>query len=227
RQIVGSAAAFIVGDILADATARADAFGADSALRLPFWAAAKTGTSKGMRDNWCIGWSDRYTVAVWVGNLEGDSMRAVSGTSGAAPVWRDVMMALHADRPGRSPVMPDGVEVRQIALPGTREPPRREFFLAGTGQTEMAAAPAAARRPRITSPVSGSVYAIDPDIPIDRQRLAVSVSGSVPGYRLILDKKPAGDADAGLQIVPRPGSHVLTLVDPGGRMIDRVRFTVR
>jgi penicillin-binding protein 1C len=227
RQIVIPAAAFIVGDILADASARTDAFGADSALRLPFWAAAKTGTSKGMRDNWCIGWSDRFTVAVWVGNLEGDSMRAVSGTSGAAPVWRDVMLALHAGNPGKPPMMPDGVEARQIALPGTREPPRREYFLRGTAQSEMAAAPQAARRPRITSPVSGSVYALDPDIPIDRQRLAVTVSGSVTGYRLILDKRPLGDAGAGQQILPRPGSHMLALVDPGGRMIDRVRFTVR
>jgi penicillin-binding protein 1C len=154
-------------------------------------------------------------------------MRAVSGTSGAAPVWRDVMLALHAGRPGKPPAMPDGVEARQIALPGTREPPRREYFLRGTAQAEMAIAPEAARRPRITSPVSGSVYALDPDIPIDRQRLAVTVSGAVAGYRLILDRKPAGDADAGLQILPRPGSHVLALVDPGGRMIDRVRFTVR
>jgi len=227
RQIVNPAAAFIIGDILADASARTDAFGSDSALRLPFWAAAKTGTSKGMRDNWCIGWSDRFTVAVWVGNLEGDSMRAVSGTSGAAPVWRDVMLALHAGAPGKPPAMPTGVEARQITLSGTREPPRREYFMAGTAQSEMAAAPQAARRPRITSPVSGSVYALDPDIPIDRQRLAVNVSGSVAGYRLILDKTPLGDADAGQQILPRPGSHMLTLVDPGGRMIDRVRFTVR
>jgi penicillin-binding protein 1C len=227
RQIVSPAAAFIVGDILADASARADAFGADSALRLPFWAAAKTGTSKGMRDNWCVGFSDRFTVAVWVGNLEGDSMRAVSGTSGAAPVWRDVMLALHAGNPGTPPAMPDGVEVRQVSLPGTREPPRREYFLAGTAQSEIAAAPQAARRPRITSPVSGSVYALDPDIPLDRQRLAVIVSGSVAGYRLILDKRPLGDADAGQQILPRQGSHMLALVDPGGRMIDRVRFTVR
>ncbi|BBB10768.1 penicillin-binding protein 1C [Sphingopyxis sp. FD7] len=227
RQIVSPAAAFIVGDILADASARADAFGADSALRLPFWAAVKTGTSKGMRDNWCVGWSDRFTVAVWVGNLEGDSMRAVSGTSGAAPVWRDVMLALHAGRPGKPPAMPAGVEVRPITLPGTREPPRREFFLAGTAQAVMAAAPATARRPRITSPVSGSVYALDPDIPPDRQRIAVTVSGSLAGYRLILDKKPLGDADAGQQIMPRPGAHMLALVDPGGRTIDRIRFTVR
>jgi len=91
----------------------------------------------------------------------------------------------------------------------------------------MAAAPAAARRPRITSPVSGSVYAIDPDIPGNRQRLAVVVSGAAAGHRLMLDKRLAGDAEAGLQIAPRPGSHILTLVDPGGRTIDRVRFTVR
>ena len=227
RRIVSAPAAFIVGDILADASARADAFGADSALRLPFWAAAKTGTSKGMRDNWCIGFTDRYTVAVWVGNLEGDSMRAVSGTSGAAPVWRDVMLALHASSPGKAPAMPAGVEVRQISLPGTREPPRREYFLTGTAQSELAAAPQAARRPRITSPVSGSVYALDPDIPLDRQRLGIAVSGQVAGYRLILDKQVLGDADAGQQILPRPGSHMLTLVDPGGKPIDRVRFTVR
>ena len=43
--------------------------------------------------------------------------------------------------------------------------------------TLIAAAPGEARRPRITNPVSGSVYAIDPDIPIDRQRLAVAVIG--------------------------------------------------
>ena len=227
HQVVAPAAAFIVGDILADASARADAFGADSALRLRFWAAAKTGTSKGMRDNWCIGFTDRFTVAVWVGNLEGDSMRAVSGTSGAAPVWRDVVLALHAGRPGKPPAMPAGVEARQIALPGTREPPRREYFVTGTAQAELAAAPALARRPRITSPVSGSVYALDPDIPIDRQRLGVAVSGDVAGHRLVLDRKPAGDADAGLQLLPRPGSHILLLVDPGGRTIDRVRFTVR
>src|SRR3546814_20341629 len=63
-----------------------------------------------------------------------------------------------------------------VTLPGTREPPRREYFLRGTAQSEIAAAPQAARRPRITSPVSGSVYALDPDIPLDRQSLAVLVS---------------------------------------------------
>ena len=80
---------------------------------------------------------------------------------------------------------------------------------------------------RIISPVSGSVYALDPDIPLDRQRLGIAVSGEVAGYRLILGKTMLGDAAAGQQILPRPGSHILTLVDPGGRTVDRIRFTVR
>ena len=63
REILSPQAAWIVADIMADPSARAAAFGVDSALRLPFWAAVKTGTSKAMRDNWCVGFTDRYTVA--------------------------------------------------------------------------------------------------------------------------------------------------------------------
>jgi penicillin-binding protein 1C len=180
-----------------------------------------------MRDNWCIGWSERYTVAVWVGNLEGDSMKAVSGTSGAAPVWRDVMMALHARAPGRAPPMPAGIEARSIRFAGGLESPRQEYFLKGTGQAVQVAAPATARRPRITNPVSGSVYALDPDIPIDRQRLGFAVTGEVTGHRLILDRKDLGDAENSPMVLAGPGVHRLALVDPSGHVVDQSRFTVR
>ncbi|WP_301073809.1 penicillin-binding protein 1C [Sphingomonas sp.] len=227
RQVTTGPAAWIVGDMMADPNARAATFGLDSALRLPFWAAVKTGTSKAMRDNWCIGYSERFTVAVWVGNVEGDPMRAVSGTSGAAPVWRDVMMALHARVPGRAPARPAGIEARQIAFDGQVEQPRREYFLAGTGQTRMAAAPREARRPRIVSPVAGTVYAIDPDIPPDRQRFAVAVAGDVVAQRLMLDGRDLGPASATPVIAAAPGQHRLGLVDAGGAIVDEVRFTVR
>ena len=227
RQIMSPQSAWLVGNILADPAARAGTFGLDSALKLPFWAAVKTGTSKAMRDNWCVGYSDRYTVAVWVGNLEGDSMKAVSGTGGAAPVWRDIMMALHADRPSKAPPMPTGIEARTISFTGNSEPPRREYFLAGTGQSQQIVAPAAARRPRITNPVAGSVFALDPDIPIDRQRMMIAVSGEVTGHRLTLDQRDLGDANARPAVLAGPGVHQLALVDPGGRVVDRARFIVR
>ncbi|OQW39987.1 MAG: penicillin-binding protein 1C [Proteobacteria bacterium SG_bin5] len=223
QRVTSREAAWLVSDMLADANARAVTFGLDSALRLPFWAAVKTGTSKAMRDNWCIGFSDRYVVGVWIGNAEGDPMHAVSGTSGAAPVWRDVMRALHAGAAGRAPPPPPGIEGRTVRFADTREPPRRDFFLAGTSQSLIAAAPAAARRPRIVSPVSGSVYALDADIPRDNQRLAVTLSGAAEGHRLSLD----GRALASTLFFPTPGRHLLRLAEPGGRVVDQVVFTVR
>ena len=227
RAVFTPQAAWLAADMMSDPGARAATFGLDSALRLPFWAAVKTGTSKAMRDNWCVGFSDRFTVAVWVGNLEGDSMHAVSGTSGAAPVWREVMLALHAGRPGQAPARPAGIERRAISFAGNIEPPRREWFLAGTGQASLAAAPPGARRPRISDPVSGAVYALDPDIPIDRQRIRVMVAGAVAGGRLSLDRRDIGPAEDRPLILAGPGRHALTLLDASGRAVDRVLFQVR
>ncbi len=227
RGIVSPAAAWIVGDMIADPNARAATFGLDSALRLPFWAAVKTGTSKAMRDNWCVGYSDRFTVAVWVGNAEGDPMRAVSGTSGAAPVWRDIMLALHTRIPGREPPAPPQVEASRIAFADGTEEQRREYFLRGTAQSLIAAAPAAARRPRFTNPVAGSVYALDPDIPIDRQRLSIGISGAAAAHRIVLDRRDLGPADRAPLILPGPGAHRLRLVDLAGRIVDQVMFTIR
>jgi penicillin-binding protein 1C len=227
RRLFDPGATWIVADILSDSGARAATFGIDSALRLPFWAAAKTGTSKAMRDNWCIGFSDRYTVAVWVGNLEGDAMRAISGTSGAAPVWRDILIALHRNRPGKALSRPASVTGTTVHFSETGEAPRTEWFLAGTGQTNLAEASAFARKARIVNPVSGSVYAFDPDIPADRQALGVTVSGSVQSYRLTLDGAWVGSAKSPLQLPLVPGSHLLALLDESGRKVDQVRFTVR
>lgn len=231
RRIMSSPASWLIGDIMADPAARATTFGMDSALKLPFWAAVKTGTSKAMRDNWCVGYTDRYTVAVWVGNLEGDSMRAVSGTSGAAPVWRDVMLALHHDQPGKSPARPAGIVSERVSFAsadlGTSESPRTDYFLAGMAQGKQTMAPPEARRPRITNPVSGSVFALDPDIPSSRQRMAALVSGSVGGHRLILNGRDLGDAGAKPQLLLPPGVYKLALVDLSGKPVDQVRFTMR
>jgi penicillin-binding protein 1C len=227
RQIMAPGAAWITADMMADPDARAVTFGVDSALRLPFWAAAKTGTSKGMRDNWCVGFSDRFTVAVWIGNAEGDSMTRVSGTSGAAPVWREVMLALHRNAPGRQPPRPAGIEVRSIAFGGAIEPARTEYFLQGTGQTLFEPAPLSARRPRIVNPVSGTVYALDPDIPISQQRIRLTTSGAVSGERLRLDDRDIGPAEAFPMVLPGPGVHRLALIDAEGRVVDKSRFLVR
>ena len=131
-------AAFIVTDILADPMARARTFGTDSVLATRFWTAVKTGTSKDMRDNWAMGYSQRYTVGVWVGNASGAPMRDVSGTTGAAPIWAAVMNHLHKTQPSRAPQPPAGLVQTQVAFgPGLMgampvEAARAEWFVQGT-----------------------------------------------------------------------------------------------
>src|SRR3546814_19166033 len=105
------------------------------------------------------------------------------------------MLAIHDGARPPAPKRPERVVPQRVAFTGTAEQPRTDYFIAGTGQTRIATAPATARRPHITNPVSGSVYAIDPDIPIDRQRLAIGVSGEVTAHRLTLDGRELGAAD--------------------------------
>ena len=147
RQALDARAAYIVGNILSDNLARAPTFGLDSILATRFWTAVKTGTSKDMRDNWAVGWSQRYTVGVWVGNFSGAAMHSVSGTSGAAPVWAEVMGFLHAATPSRAPKPPPGVLEQAVrygpdpAGPSGGRPiesARREWFVAGTEQALIA-----------------------------------------------------------------------------------------
>ncbi|MCL4103664.1 UNVERIFIED_CONTAM: hypothetical protein GTU68_059743 [Idotea baltica] len=87
--------AWIIADILSDNSARADAFGFDSSLRLPFRVAAKTGTSTDFRDNWTLGFTPDFTVGVWVGRFDNEPLQNVSGVSGAGPIFHDIMERLH------------------------------------------------------------------------------------------------------------------------------------
>ena len=108
-KLLAADASYIVSDILGDPAARAVRFGLDDHLNTAFWAAVKTGTSEDMRDNWCIGFSRQFTVAVWVGNFEGDSVHDVSGVTGAAPIWHDLMDALQAGATSKPPDPPAGM----------------------------------------------------------------------------------------------------------------------
>jgi len=218
RRVMDAAASAIVTNILADPAARSATFGPDNGLELPFPAAVKTGTSKGMRDNWCIGFSDRFTVAVWLGNFEGDAMGAgVSGVVGAAPVWRAVMRHLHREVPGGR-LGGAGPEARAVRFEPAIEPPRTELFVPGTALdvVRVAATPA---RPRIVAPADGTVIALDPDIPRARQRVAIVIAGT---GAVAVD----GHAVAGGLWDPLPGYHRLVLTD-GGRVLDATRLTVR
>ncbi len=87
EQVLRPEHAFLISSILSDNDARSWMFGPYSVLRLPFPAAAKTGTSNDFRDNWTIGYTPDLVAGVWVGNADYTPMIHTTGLSGAAPIW--------------------------------------------------------------------------------------------------------------------------------------------
>ncbi|MCH7345880.1 penicillin-binding protein 1C [Pelomonas sp. CA6] len=237
RRVTQAGATHIVTEMLADNNARALSFGLDNALALPFAAAAKTGTSKDMRDNWCLGYSARYTVGVWVGNASGEPMHNVLGVSGAAPIWHELMLALHGGRApqpsaaaGAGFLRPVGVVEREVRFEnpaGVAEPARRELFLAGT---ELSLVRAQEPLLAIANPRDGAIYALDPDIPPQAQRLRFALQGRAePGmsWRLNGRRIAAVSREGSLDWLPMPGRHRLALVDARGQVRQELGFEVR
>ena len=104
---------------------------------LSFPVAVKTGTSTNWRDNWAVGYTQKYTVAVWAGDFENRPMDSLAGASGAGPLFNRVMTRV-ARRGGQpKPVAfsaPEGVvEVSVCATSGQRPtadcPERRRLAL--------------------------------------------------------------------------------------------------
>lgn len=226
RRVMDAAAAYVVGDILSDRAARATAFGLANPLETPFWSAVKTGTSKDMRDNWAIGYTTRHTVGVWVGNAGGSPMHDVSGVSGAAPVWRDIMLALNRGAMPPALPRPPGVEVQRIRFEPAIEPPRDEVFVAGSARPVIRLADTGLLASRIVAPLTGTIVALDPDIPPARQTLLLSAQAP-SGARLELDGRVLGSAARPHPWFPQPGAHTLRLVGADGATLDQANFEVR
>ncbi len=226
RRIYRNETAFLVSHILADRESRSVTFGLENPLATRFWSAVKTGTSKEMRDNWCVGYSRDYTVGVWVGNFSGEPMRNVSGITGAAPIWLEIIDWLHRATPSLPPEAPAGLLATTVSFPRQVEPDRIEWFLAGT-EPGVSASTLAVGHPRIIVPVRGTVVALDPDIPASRQRLVFEArAGSAP-VRWLLNGTVIGSATEHLFWDPRPGRHTLTLTDDVQRPLDTITFEVR
>jgi penicillin-binding protein 1C len=185
-------------NILAAPEHRRFTFGMDSLLTLPFPAAVKTGTSKDMRDNWCIGWTPQFTVGVWVGNFNGEPMWNVSGLSGAAPIWRNLMLALHPNP--KSPLTTYEEPVAPL--------PQRTIS-------------------RIRYPAPDMLVGFDPDIPVKLQKLPIEIENPQKGHKLYLNDRLLSRSQE-LTLWPlQRGKYRAELKATSGELVDTVKFEVR
>jgi len=143
RRVVEPQPVFILNSILTDPAARAPAYGGSGQyLVLPDRpVAAKTGSTNDNTDAWVMGFTPQYVVGVWIGNADRHSMKRLLGSTGAGPIWHDIMLKLHEGQPvvlfPRPPGITEAVICPLSGQLATERCPnaQREVFIEGTQPT--------------------------------------------------------------------------------------------
>ncbi|WP_297212757.1 MULTISPECIES: penicillin-binding protein 1C [Thermodesulfovibrio] len=228
RKVMEEDTTFIVSHILSDREARSETFGFENPISTKFWTAVKTGTSKDMRDNWCIGFSEKYTVGVWVGNFIGTPMKNVSGVSGAAPIWLEIMNYLHSNIPSRQANPPKTVVKKRVLLNDDSKAEKEEYFLKGTEiEHVLTLKDRGQDSPKIVYPSSDTIIAIDPDIPEENQYVTLSYKPLTEKYEWLINGEKTGIKTPQFLWQTKPGSYRISIVDSENKLIDSVEFIVK
>jgi penicillin-binding protein 1C len=149
KKVLPPGVAFIISHILQDNRARTEAFGPNSELKIDnHIVSVKTGTTNDYRDNWTIGYTPHVLVATWVGNNDHSPMRGiVSGVTGAAPMWNNIMSHVLDGKPTTPLKQPTDVVQRYVCTGTGQLPPsgdgpkcatRAEYFLRGVEPKKVA-----------------------------------------------------------------------------------------
>lgn len=241
RRIFSPEVSSIVSSILSDPHARRREFGSGGLLRFPVQTAIKTGTSTDYRDAWAVGYSENFTVGVWMGNLNRSSMHEITGARGPALVLRSVFAELERTRETK-PLFESPTLIRQTvcSLSGNRAtsscPRVEERFIPGTEPSvecshehlsESPSSPVVSddqphRAIQIVIPTPGLHIARDPRIPDEQEALGFEVSSEVDLTRIhwLLDgKEIATTLGNGKRLLwnLQPGHHELRVL---GERID-------
>lgn len=93
EQTIEPSSAYVLNyglqQVMASGTGRSAYNSLPSSLKL----AGKSGTTNDTRDSWFAGYSGNYVAVVWLG-LDNNQVTGLTGSSGALPVWTNVMRQL-------------------------------------------------------------------------------------------------------------------------------------
>ena len=116
RKVISEESAYQINNILSDKRARLQGFPSMRGVVYPFSIAIKTGTSKGYRDAWGVGYTKDYIVAIWLGDFKGDEMMGVTGGSGVVPIIYDIFSLLNKSQKETDWQKPKTIISRDICI---------------------------------------------------------------------------------------------------------------
>jgi len=131
EQALDPQIAYELASIMSDNNARSLVFGTRSALAFSNrTVAAKTGTTSDFKDAWTVGYTPSISVAVWVGNSNGDKMKSgADGSVVAAPIFHSFVVSALGNTPNEEFVRPAGIQDVTVEKWSNKLP--------DTGSTEM------------------------------------------------------------------------------------------
>ncbi len=201
HPVISPACAALTGDILSDPQARRLEFGEGHLMRFPVLTAVKTGTSTDHRDCWAVGFSDRYTAGVWMGNLDRRPTRGITGAIGPALVLRAIFAELDRDgETGAFSAWP-GIETRSICavsgmLAGPDCPRIDERFEPGRAPVETCSLHASSGIPPLSSVPGPIARSAGPGRPFRAQSSVVRLLQPSTGLQIALDPRIPAELQA-------------------------------
>ncbi len=220
HRLFGPVAAYYLRDIL-DGVALPDGWAMGQGLSRQRTIGFKTGTSYGYRDAWSVGFSNDYTVGVWVGRADGTPRPGHVGRDVAAPILLKVFGLLPPDR-NRAPSVPSGA---LVATTTDQLPIGLRIFT----REQEAAAPRVAELPppSIAFPPNGSTVPLPPANAKEKSILLRADGGKGP-LTWLVNGAIVGSFDRfdpALYVPPGEGPARVTVVDSEGRSdTAQVRF---
>jgi penicillin-binding protein 1C len=222
HRLFGPAAAYYVRDILTGASLPvgwAMGQGLNRGRTIGF----KTGTSFGYRDAWAVGFSNDYTVGVWVGVPSGTPRAGRVGKTEAGPILLKVFDLLPADRHAAPTPPPDVINAtRTEQLPVSMRRFVREERRGGP-------APSRIQPPAISFPLDGTTVSLDSSGA--ESAIQLSATGGRAPLTWLVDGAVVGSFDLYQRSYFTPAGEGLariTVVDADGRSASaRVRFKNR
>jgi penicillin-binding protein 1C len=112
-RIVSQGAAYMVTDILTQLERPDLPLAWENSQHTPK-IAWKTGTSYGRKDAWSIGYNNKYTVGVWVGNFSAQGVPELSGAEKATPLLFRIFNAIDYNTNLNWFTMPPDIDLRYV-----------------------------------------------------------------------------------------------------------------
>ena len=195
--------------------------------KLHGFAALKAINTANLSGSWSIGFSDRYTLGVWIGSLNDQPIVASADTLPAAAVWQTLFNQLNTPR-SRAPRLPGGIVQQPIRFEPPIEPPRRELFLPGTEQSVITLPTDIT--PHIIGLSNGDTLQLNANLPAAWQSVRIYARAMHPDWVWQLDGAAIPltqiQPDASWRYTPQPGTHQISLMDSDGKQLDSISFSV-